>query len=89
MSRNSNHNVRKGPFVYKQTYLAILLCSTLWFIWLFLSNDIFCLQMFNFDGQEDDQAAYDLNISLDGPFLVVIVTPYPCPRFVCLMPVTK
>ena len=25
-----------------------------------LSKNIYCLQMFNFDGQEDDQAAYDL-----------------------------
>ena len=39
--------------------------------------------MFNFDGQEDDQAAYDLspsfmvNISLDGRFRAVIVTPNP------------
>ena len=24
------------------------------------SYNIYCLQMFNFDGQEDDQAAYDL-----------------------------
>ena len=51
--------------------------------------------MFNFDGQEDDQAEYDLSpkdlghtlpghlISLVGCFLVVIVTPNPCPRHVC------
>ena len=47
--------------------------------------------MFNFD----IQAAYDLsksfvmNISLDGRFLAVNVTPNPCPRHVCLMSVTK
>ena len=29
----------------------------------FLSNKIYCLQMFNFDGQEDDQATYDLSTS--------------------------
>ena len=27
----------------------------------FLSNNIYCLLMFNFDGQEDDQATYDLS----------------------------
>ena len=63
ISHDSNHNVGKGPFVYKQTYLANLLSLTLWFIWLFKSNNIYCLQMFNFDGQEDDQAAYDLSPS--------------------------
>ena len=26
------------------------------------SYNIYCLQMFNFDGQEDDQAAYDLGL---------------------------
>ena len=35
MSADKNHNVGKGPFVYKQTYLANLLGLTLWFIWLF------------------------------------------------------
>ena len=30
-----------------------------------------------------------VNISLDGRFLVVIVTPNPCPRHVCLMSLTK
>ena len=29
------------------------------------------------------------NISLDGRFLAVIVTPNPCPRHVCFMSVTK
>ena len=41
--------------------------------------------MFNFD----DQTAYDrssmVNISLDGRFLAVNVTPNPCPRHVCLI----
>ena len=51
MSHDSNQNVGKGPFVYKQTYLANLLgWLTLWFIWLILSNNIYCLQMYNFDG---------------------------------------
>ena len=64
MSHDSNHNVGKGPFVYKQTCFANLLgCLMLLFIWHFLSNNIYCLQMFNFDGQEDDQAAYDLSSS--------------------------
>ena len=37
MSHDSNRNVGKGPFVYKQTYLANFLgCLMLWFIWLFL-----------------------------------------------------
>ena len=51
--------------------------------------------MFHFDGQEDDQAAYDplksfmVNISLDGRFLTVIITPNPCLRHVCLMSVTN
>ena len=37
MSHDSSHNEGKGPFVYRQTYLANLLgCLTLWFIWLFL-----------------------------------------------------
>ena len=52
--------------------------------------------MFDFGGQEDDQAAFDLesksfmvNISLDGRFLAVTVTPNPCPRHVCLMSLTK
>ena len=67
---DSGHIAGKGPFVYKQTYLANLLgcLLTLWFIWGGgggggLSNKIYCLQMFNFDGQEDDQAAYDLSTS--------------------------
>ena len=67
---DSGHIVGKGPFVYKQTYLANLLgyLLTLWFIWFlyvffFLSNYIYCLQMFDFDGQEDDQATYDLSPS--------------------------
>ena len=60
MSYDSDHTVGKGPFVYKQTYLANLLgCLRLWFIWL-LGNNIYCLQIFNFNGQEDDQATYDL-----------------------------
>ena len=60
----------------------------------FLSNNIYCLQIFNFNGQEDDQATYDLSyktfmVNLDGRFFAVIVTPDPCPRRVCLMSVTK
>ena len=36
------------------------------------------MQMFNFDGQEDDQAkSFVVNLSLDGRFLAVIVTPNP------------
>ena len=65
---DSGHIVGKGPFVYKQAYLANLLgcLLTLWFIWflyVFLSNNIYCLQMFDFDGQEDDQATYNLSPS--------------------------
>ena len=30
-----------------------------------------------------------VNISLDGRFLTVIVTPNPCPRHVCFMSMTK
>ena len=59
----------------------------------FYGNNIYCyLQMFNFG----DQAAYNVwpksfmvNISLDGRFLAVIVTPNPCPRHVCFMYMTK
>ena len=67
--------------LYKQTNLASLLsCLTLWSACFF--SNIYCyLQMFNFN----DQAAYDLSISLDGRFLAVNVTPNPCPRHVCLM----
>ena len=61
MSHDSNHDVGKGPFVYKQTYLANLLNAMDYMA--FLSNTIYCLQMFNFDGREDDQAAYDLGPS--------------------------
>ena len=61
---DSGHIAGKGPFVYKQTYLAF----TRLFINAevnmgFLSNKIYCLQMFNFDGQIDDQATYDLSTS--------------------------
>ena len=72
--------------LYKQTNLAntqflkSAVCMA-----FFLSNNIYCcLQMFNFD----DQAAYGLNISLDGCFLAVNVTPNPCLRHVCLMSVS-
>ena len=42
------------------------------------------MQMFNFDGQEDEQAkSFMVNISLDGRFLAVIATPNPCPRHDC------
>ena len=96
MSHDSNHNVGKGPFVYKQTYLANLLgCLKLWLIWLFLSYNICCLQMFNFDRHARRWSgsvwpkSFMVNISLDGHFLAVTVTPNPCPRHVCLMSVTK
>ena len=52
MSHDSNHNVGKGFFVYKKTYLANLqVYQDSVLIWL---NNIYCyLQMFNFDVQED------------------------------------
>ena len=88
VSHDSNHNLEKGPFVYKFV-LANLLSK---FTQLF--NAVVChvcmaffkeiSSMFNFD----DQAAYDLCISLDRRFLAVIVTPNPCPRHVCFMSVT-
>ena len=49
----------KGPFVYKQNLLSKftrLFINAVVYMVLFLSNKIYCLQMFNFDGQEDDQA---------------------------------
>ena len=61
MSHNSNHNVGKGPFVYEQTYSWLF--NAVVYMAFFLSNNIYCLQMLNFDGQEDDQAAYDLSPS--------------------------
>ena len=47
MSHDSNHNVGNKHTYIPSKYMPVL------------SNNIYCLKMFNFDGQEDDQAAYD------------------------------
>ena len=58
MLHDSNHNVGKGPFVYKQTYLAFTSISRLLF------NAVVY-----FTPRRYDQAVYDLITSLNGRFL--------------------
>ena len=60
MSHDSNRNVGKDPNLlskFTRLFNAVVYKT------FFLSNYIYCLQMFNFDRQEDDQAAYDLSPS--------------------------
>ena len=62
MSHDSNHNVGKGPFVYKQTYLANLLGCGLYGFFKEITSTV-CKCLILTDLQRDDQAAYDLSPS--------------------------
>ena len=61
---DSNYNMGKCPFCInsKLSKFTRLFNAVVYMAFL-KSYDIYCLQMFNFDGQEDDQAAYDLSPS--------------------------
>ena len=62
---DSNYNIGKGPFVYIISKLSKFtrLFNAVVYMAFLKSYNIYCLQMFNFDGQEDEQAAYDLSPS--------------------------
>ena len=72
MSHNSNHNVGKGPFIYKQTYLANY--TQLFNAVVYTTSTVTCKRLIT----RSDQAAFMVNIGLDEHFLAVIVTPNPC-----------
>ena len=60
---DSGHIAGKGPlYINKLSKFTRLFINAVVYM-CFLSNKIYRLQMFNFDGQEDDQATYDLSTS--------------------------
>ena len=56
------HGKRPFCIISKLNKFTRLFNAVVYMIFL-KSYNIYCLQMFNFDGQEDDQAAYDLSLS--------------------------
>ena len=94
VSHDSNHNLEKALLYisfYKQTNLANLLsCLTLWFAWLFFKvvTSTVTFRCSILMTRQRSPKSFMVNISLDGRFLAVNVTPNPCPRHVCWMSVT-